>query len=635
MNYQGPHGFQSKEEWKRFFENYWNVISAVAQECITMPQKGISMEAWVQEYKGHSDKVRKIFTQVEPMLDWHLRYFAQDCARWDEKTADSLLSYLFRYCILMNDTECCFVVLDSLFAYYEKRHDEISQMKCCLIYISRYSNLNTVNWSDEVLYYCEKAAALYEKNFEKLDDEERSMGISIYDYWTDLLTELAYGMDMGQWELETEYMPVYIKSMEMIDYAVPTLDLNEPLNSSLPLIRMLYRSRMASLSFRCNAQNFTESQKKEMYEIAEELYQTEKADNPHDMGRIAINKITYLMTKRLMGRMSDEKVRDRILEMVRSFPEFGETDNIQSYSILLDANQAALVAMERLVKDNPSWKPALQEVLKMAIRRMILVPSRAYGEYIVCNGVYRYICPYLKYLDNRREIIQSLLGITVFRQVQTAFHTLVVGKLAVLIMENLTDRKPELLVGQLGTCNCLEVQEQKEKFINFAYLGALLHDVGKLFCSSVINTQYRKITDLEFETIRFHPGTGAKLLDMIPQIAKFRDIVIGHHKSFDGKTGYPADFDNTKSPVKIFIDLITICDSLDAATDTLGRNYTSAKTFSQVLQELQRGAGSQYSDVLVDFISSSEDLKKQLAELIETGRGSVYFDISQVIRKMI
>lgn len=94
------------------------------------------------------------------------------------------------------------------------------------------------------------------------------------------------------------------------------------------------------------------------------------------------------------------------------------------------------------------------------------------------------------------------------------------------------------------------------------------------------------------------------------------------------------EFDNTKSPKKVFIDLITICDCLDAATDTLGRNYTSAKTFNQIMTELQAGVGSSYSDVLVNFISGSGKLKDELAELIEKDRGQVYYDVYSMVGKM-
>ena len=50
--------------------------------------------------------------------------------------------------------------------------------------------------------------------------------------------------------------------------------------------------------------------------------------------------------------------------------------------------------------------------------------------------------------------------------------------------------------------------------------------------------------------------------------------MIGHHKDYDGKNGYPVYFDKTKSKYKIIIDLIRIADAIDAGTDCYGRNYS-------------------------------------------------------------
>lgn len=317
-----------------------------------------------------------------------------------------------------------------------------------------------------------KALALYESTFDRLNEEESSMGISIYDYVTDQLIEMACRREEDGRTLYTEYLSVYKKSMEMIDRVIASVDLTEKLHSTLPNIRIFLQFRP-----------------------------------------------------------------------------------------------------------------------KKAIQRVITLPHRSFSEYVLCNGVYYSICPNLKYLEDRKEIVQSLLGIIVFRQMQTAFHTLMVGRCAMLITDHLIEKRPELLTGQLGTQSSEEVKSLKKTFMEFVYLAALLHDVGKLFCSAVINMQYRKITDIDFQTIKFHSGTGGEIFSMIPQLVEFHDIAAGHHRSFDGKTGYPMEFDNAKSPKKVFIDLITICDSLDAATDTLERNYTTAKTFEQVLAELQAGAG--------------------------------------------
>lgn len=228
-------------------------------------------------------------------------------------------------------------------------------------------------------------------------------------------------------------------------------------------------------------------------------------------------------------------------------------------------------------------------------------------------------------------LLNSLLKLTMFRQVQTAIHSYMVGYLAVDILESMIEHKPELLIGQLGTHSVEEVREKKKEFLLFLYQGALLHDIGKLLCSSVINAQSHRLGDLEFQVLRFHPQTGGEMLQNLPQLSIFRDIALGHQKSFDGKSGYPADFDNTVSPIKIFIDIITICDSLDAATDHLGRNYTQAKDFDTVMKELRAGRDTRYSGAVTDLLDEDIPLQKKVRKLLGDGRRDVYFNVHKKI----
>ncbi len=212
------------------------------------------------------------------------------------------------------------------------------------------------------------------------------------------------------------------------------------------------------------------------------------------------------------------------------------------------------------------------------------------------------------------EILRITLFLTVFRQPQTAAHTIMVGKLATTIVAAMIDKTPALFMRMSCFSSIAHVQANRQKIIDYVGEAALLHDVGKILSSNVINMQYRRLIDLEFEAIKLHPISSGEILKQIPTIADFYDIAVGHHKSYDGQKGYPIDFDNLHSPQKLFIDLITICDTLDAATDNLGRNYARTKQFKEVLEELNNERGSRYSDSIVDLILNDDELQIQLEE---------------------
>jgi HD-GYP domain-containing protein (c-di-GMP phosphodiesterase class II) len=122
-----------------------------------------------------------------------------------------------------------------------------------------------------------------------------------------------------------------------------------------------------------------------------------------------------------------------------------------------------------------------------------------------------------------------------------------------------------------------------------------------------------------------HPDKGYEMLKDEPAFEKYFDIIRGHHRSYDGKTGYPSSFNNLLSPYKPIIDLITVADCVDAATDILGRNYVKGKDFATVYNELKLGSGTLYNPDIVDLIGSNKSLFEDLEYLTSEGRYEVYY----------
>ena len=139
--------------------------------------------------------------------------------------------------------------------------------------------------------------------------------------------------------------------------------------------------------------------------------------------------------------------------------------------------------------------------------------------------------------------------------------------------------------------------------------------------------QVRKLTDQEFENIKKHPEYGLYGREQYQGLKKYANVILGHHKYYNGQGGYPENFDNQACMDKFAIDLITICDCLDAATDTLGRNYMKGKDVATVLDEMNAGKGVRYSPEIVDFIMDDEDIIKKLVEITSEGRKDTYYEV--------
>lgn len=211
-----------------------------------------------------------------------------------------------------------------------------------------------------------------------------------------------------------------------------------------------------------------------------------------------------------------------------------------------------------------------------------------------------------------KEFITYVNNIFVHRQISSAIHFSMVQNLVTICATRFITSNPELFIVP-GVWNTTEeVILHRKEILDFLKNGAALHDIGKLGVTNIVNLHYRKITSGEFALIKRHPDFGALIAESVPYISAYKDIIIGHHKFWDGVDGYPKEFENCYSKYRNYIGLVTICDCVDTSTDSQGRNYAKIKTFDDILQELQADAGRRYNEKFVELISSDEGLKDEL-----------------------
>ena len=224
------------------------------------------------------------------------------------------------------------------------------------------------------------------------------------------------------------------------------------------------------------------------------------------------------------------------------------------------------------------------------------------------------------------EKMNFIVDLVVTRHLTTFTHSVMVSYLAEAIGKHILAARPELL---RIPSSYLEgnAYASPAEVLDYIVPAALFHDIGKNGMIPIINTQHRKLNEYEFNIIQTHPQKGSDYLSSDPDFLIYQPVALGHHRSYDGTRGYPLSFDNTASPYRDAIDLIHICDCLDAATDYLSRNYHRAKPFDVVLNELKAGRGTEYNPDMVDVLLSDRELYNDLKMLTEQNRENIYYDI--------
>ncbi|WMW64519.1 HD-GYP domain-containing protein [Nitratidesulfovibrio liaohensis] len=127
------------------------------------------------------------------------------------------------------------------------------------------------------------------------------------------------------------------------------------------------------------------------------------------------------------------------------------------------------------------------------------------------------------------------------------------------------------------------------------YMGALLHDIGKIGVPDSVLLKEGKLTDEEFAVMKQHPVIGERLLAPVEFLAELLPAIRNHHERHDGR-GYPDKLAGEGIP--FFARCIAVADAYDAMTTD--RPYRKALTSQEARAELLRLRNVQWDAAIVD-----------------------------------
>ncbi|HKC20728.1 MAG TPA: HD domain-containing phosphohydrolase [Candidatus Dormibacteraeota bacterium] len=130
--------------------------------------------------------------------------------------------------------------------------------------------------------------------------------------------------------------------------------------------------------------------------------------------------------------------------------------------------------------------------------------------------------------------------------------------------------------------------------IDLVELAAKVHDVGKIRIPDSVLLKPGKLTSEERQVMETHPRLGFEILKEFSEYAHVLELVLTHHERYDGR-GYPNQAVGRRLP--LIAQIIPVADSLDAMTSA--RAYRGARSWQNAIEELRRGAGTQWNPQVV------------------------------------
>lgn len=173
------------------------------------------------------------------------------------------------------------------------------------------------------------------------------------------------------------------------------------------------------------------------------------------------------------------------------------------------------------------------------------------------------------------NIIVSMAGAVDAKDAYTHGHSMRVARVA-------------LIVAQLRGLP----REEMEPLL----LSAILHDVGKIAIPDNVLKKPGRLDREEFEIMKGHTLSGAKMLSHIPALENVIPGILHHHEYWNG-SGYPHALAGESIPLQGRI--IHIGDAFDAMTTD--RVYRTKTDVSSAIREIERFSGSQFDPELAEL----------------------------------
>jgi len=142
------------------------------------------------------------------------------------------------------------------------------------------------------------------------------------------------------------------------------------------------------------------------------------------------------------------------------------------------------------------------------------------------------------------------------------------------------------------------------KTVRVVYLGAIVHDVGKIAVSDIILNKPDKLTAAEYDQMKRHTIEGHRILSCIDDVEMVATVALCHQEKWDG-TGYPSGLREEAIPVEARI--VTVADVWDALTTD--RPYRAAYSLQEALGTMESERGHTFDPFILDhFLDVNEGL---------------------------
>lgn len=547
----------------------------------------------------------------------------------DELTSEDIedlkyfASKVFSYS-LSKDNGVAYSIHKLLLEYAKEKNDEpfiieeLYNCGICLFYVNLSSKgYDAPTFRRKVIDYFTEAVDNYFSKYEQYDTKTRF-------YLLRCLGNRKLGLDTRFTEGVNQYLKIFEESLDIF-----TSKKYQEMNPDIPFENLTYSMCLDAPSL----MHYVRKKKYEDYneldmKVASIMYESMQYVNARkkkfvkEENRLQNWRIDYLV-RATRYHYNKGPIMDVVEYLLNQIESADSKDSSPTTVRSIISNTPFMIEYANLLskKEYELLEPRINAAKYKALNYVEVINERDYPS-LINNVLSNYtLIQAMDFKTGTKHILNHI----VYCHKPTYVHSLMVAILTRNLVTFTLESNPEYFIGVLNTSNVDEVLKNKGKICDFAYECGLYHDVGKTLVLSYISTYERGLIDEEFECVKNHTIFGSQTLESLNE----HDLALAalyHHKTYDNKGGYPYDVEICPSYIKPIVDALSIADSLDAATDFIGRSYTMAKSLDTIYQELKNGAGTRYSPVIVNTLDNEENYQK-IKFILNDERKSVYVSV--------
>ncbi|MCM1193802.1 MAG: hypothetical protein NC389_15415 [Acetatifactor muris] len=321
-----------------------------------------------------------------------------------------------------------------------------------------------------------------------------------------------------------------------------------------------------------------------------------------------------------LGRITLEELLDRLEEYLEPHEEYNA---MEQCSALFTAGSYYLDYLCKCSRYEEEY------ILKksMEIVERVLKKAKDMEQYL---GDYQTNYCVLMLVNSASAIVDfdsfqhTVLSATIYANKALYVHTMMVKEISCVLLDYILEHNAGYVDGVGGYAG-EDTEAYRSRMMGLMEKCVMFHDIGKYFCLDYVSNSSRNLTDDEFEVIKEHPANFSKIYQgkMSRDVECVHDCALLHHLWYNEKGGYPIGKHTANQP---FVNIISIADSIDAATDNIGRPYGQGKNLEQLLEEFDGMKDSRYSGYICELLHV-EEVKAKIEYILDVRRREIYCDI--------